>query len=185
MSQIILITGPARSGKSGWAETLAIRSQCNVVYIATATQDDNDPEWQQRIHLHQQRRPSDWLVLEVPYELPHALAHAYPHSCILVDSLGTWVANYLNMDEENWSNTVQELLETVEIVAAKIIFVAEETGWGVIPAYPLGRTFRDRLGSLVRKLSAISDTVYLVTGGYVLNLGSLGFPLPTREGNKD
>jgi adenosylcobinamide kinase/adenosylcobinamide-phosphate guanylyltransferase len=157
-----------------------MRSQSSVVYIATASQDASDPEWQQRIQQHQQRRPLDWLTLEVPCQLSHALADAKPHSCILVDSLGTWVTNYLAMDEESWSNTVQELLETVEMVAAKMIFVAEETGWGIVPAYPVGRIFRDRLGNLVRQLGAISDAVYLVTGGYVLNLANLGFPLPSR-----
>ncbi|MCC5625437.1 bifunctional adenosylcobinamide kinase/adenosylcobinamide-phosphate guanylyltransferase, partial [Nostoc sp. CHAB 5715] len=57
---------------------------------------------------------------------------------------------------------------------------AEEVGWGVVPAYPLGRAFRDRLGSLVRQLGVLSDTVYLVTGGHVLNLSILGYPLPIR-----
>ncbi|CCH65276.1 Adenosylcobinamide-phosphate guanylyltransferase [Richelia intracellularis HM01] len=181
MSQIILVTGPARSGKSEWAETLATETQLHVVYVATGNQDVNDTEWQKRIQNHQLRRPPNWLTLEVPRNLSHVIADAHPHSCILVDSLGTWVANYLDMNEETWSNIAKELLETVGIIAAKIIFVAEETGWGVIPAYPLGRIFRDRLGNLVRQLSVISDTTYLVTGGYVLNLRRLGFPLPVVQ----
>jgi adenosylcobinamide kinase / adenosylcobinamide-phosphate guanylyltransferase len=69
----------------------------------------------------------------------------------------------------------------VDLVAADMIFVGEETGWGVVPAYPIGRTFRDRLGSLVRKLGAISHAVYLVTGGHVLNLSVLGSPLPASK----
>ncbi|MHC5832799.1 MAG: bifunctional adenosylcobinamide kinase/adenosylcobinamide-phosphate guanylyltransferase, partial [Nostoc sp.] len=84
-------------------------------------------------------------------------------------------------DESSWENILAELLETVDLVAADMLFVAEEVGWGVVPAYPLGRTFRDRLGSLVRQLSALSDTVYLVTGGHVLNLSLLGYPLPNRR----
>jgi adenosylcobinamide kinase/adenosylcobinamide-phosphate guanylyltransferase len=54
--------------------------------------------------------------------------------------------------------------------------VGEETGWGVVPAYPLGRTFRDRLGGLIRRLGSVADTVYLVTGGHALNLSQLGVP---------
>jgi adenosylcobinamide kinase/adenosylcobinamide-phosphate guanylyltransferase len=80
-----------------------------------------------------------------------------------------------------WENALTELLETVQLVAADMIFVAEETGWGVVPAYPLGRTFRDRLGSLVRQLGLISEAVYLVTGGHVLNLSVLGSPLPVAK----
>ncbi|NET09459.1 MAG: hypothetical protein F6K16_33080, partial [Symploca sp. SIO2B6] len=48
----------------------------------------------------------------------------------------------------------------------------------VVPAYPMGRTFRDRLGELTRNIGAIATTTYLVTGGHVLNLSALGPPLP-------
>ncbi|WP_026087643.1 bifunctional adenosylcobinamide kinase/adenosylcobinamide-phosphate guanylyltransferase [Chlorogloeopsis fritschii PCC 9212] len=178
MSKVILVTGPARSGKSEWAETLAMQSQKAVIYVATATQNSADREWQQRIQRHQQRRPQNWSTLEVPVELSTTLTKAKANTCILIDSLGTWVANLLFEEEESWENTVQDLLKTIELVTVDMIFVAEETGWGVVPAYPVGRTFRDRLGNLVRRLGAISEAVYLVTGGYVLNLSTLGTPLP-------
>lgn len=178
MSKVVLVTGPARSGKSEWAEILAMQSQKAVIYVATAVENSEDKEWQQRILQHKQRRPQDWATLEVPYELSATLANAEPNICLLVDSLGTWVANILEQDELIWENIVQEFLETVELVAADVIFVAEETGWGVVPAYPIGRTFRDRLGHLVRQLAGISQEVYLVTGGHVLNLSLLGSPLP-------
>jgi adenosylcobinamide kinase / adenosylcobinamide-phosphate guanylyltransferase len=178
LSKVVLVTGPARSGKSEWAEILAIQSQKVVIYVATAVENSEDKEWEQRIIQHKRRRPQDWTTLEVPYELSATLADAKPNICLLVDSLGTWVANLLEQDELVWENIVQEFLKTVELVAADMIFVAEETGWGVVPAYPIGRTFRDRLGHLVRQLGAISQEVYLVTGGHVLNLGLLGSPLP-------
>lgn len=181
MSKVILVTGPARSGKSEWAELLAMQSQLAVIYVATAVENSDDQEWQQRIQQHKQRRPQDWMILEVPNELSAALADAKPNTCLLVDSLGTWVANFLEQDELTWQTIVQEFLETVQLVAADMIFVAEETGWGVVPAYPTGRTFRDRLGSLVRQLGGISQEVYLVTGGHVLNLSVLGSPLPSKR----
>ncbi|MBD2386625.1 bifunctional adenosylcobinamide kinase/adenosylcobinamide-phosphate guanylyltransferase [Cylindrospermum sp. FACHB-282] len=177
MSQVILVTGPARSGKSEWAETLAMQSGKAVVYVATARDNPDDQEWQQRIQKHQKRRPQDWVTLWIPMELSATLADAKPNTCLLVDSLGTWVANLLDQDHQTWEKTQTELLETVQLVAADMIFVAEETGWGVVPAYPLGRTFRDRLGSLVRQLGVICEAVYLVTGGHVLNLSLLGSPL--------
>ena len=184
MGKVILVTGPARSGKSEWAETLAVQSGKNVVYVATATENPADTEWQKRIQQHQQRRPFDWSTLLVPVELSATLADAKPNTCLLIDSLGTWVANILEQDEDTWKNTLDELLETVQLVAADMVFVAEETGWGVVPAYPLGRLFRDRLGSLVRQLGAICEPVYLVTGGHVLNLSVLGTPLPNKQGGK-
>ena len=179
LSKVILVTGPARSGKSEWAEILANQSGKQVIYVATALLSPDDEQWQQRITQHRNRRPQTWTTLEVPVELSATLADAKPNTILLVDSLGTWVANHIETDDASWLNTVEEFLETVQLVAAEMIFVAEETGWGVVPAYPVGQTFRDRLGSLTRKLSIICETTYLVTGGHVLNLSVLGTPLPS------
>ncbi|TAE56300.1 MAG: bifunctional adenosylcobinamide kinase/adenosylcobinamide-phosphate guanylyltransferase [Nostocales cyanobacterium] len=178
MNRVILVTGPARSGKSEWAEDLAIQSGKPVIYVATATENPNDQEWQERIEKHKQRRPKDWQTISAPVELSVILNQAKPHTVMLVDSLGTWIANCLEDDDLEWEKTLVDFLTIVPLVEADLIFVAEETGWGVVPAYPIGRKFRDRLGNLVRRLSTVCETVYLVTGGYVLNLNVLGIPLP-------
>ncbi len=180
--QVILVTGPARSGKSEWAETLAMQASLPVFYVATARIDPADVEWQARIEGHRQRRSQSWTTLEVPAELPDAIAAAPLASCLLVDSLGTWVANLLELDGAGWERTQQELLASLQgTCAGQVIFVAEETGWGVVPAYPAGRLFRDRLGLLVRRLGAIANPVYLIAGGHALNLSALGSPLPPEN----
>lgn len=179
MNRVILVTGPARSGKSEWAEALAMQSNQPVIYVATGVVDSTDPEWVARIAQHQQRRENlAWKTLEVPVDLVATIDHAPANSCLLVDSLGTWVANLLKVDDAKWQMAEQELLACINRGSSQVIFVAEETGWGVVPAYKLGRTFRDRLGGLVRRLGTVADTVYLVTGGHVLNLSQLGDPLP-------
>ncbi len=177
--QIILVTGPSRSGKSEWAETLAMQTDKLVFYVATAKADPDDLEWLARIEQHQQRRPQSWTTLVVPLELAATIRQYSDLSfCLLVDSLGTWVANLLDQDSTVWERTVQELLDSLDQTAATVIFVAEETGWGIVPAYPIGRLFRDRLGHLVRQLGILAQPVYLVAGGHVLNLSALGSPLP-------
>lgn len=184
VSSIILVTGPARSGKSEWAEMLALRSGKAVTYVATAQIDPMDGEWQARIEQHQRRRPSNWQTLDISTDNPTGLAEvleaASDLSCLLVDSLGTWLANGLEQDDATWAKTVQALLESLKVMVCDVIFVTEETGWGVVPAYPLGRTFRDRLGALTRQVGAIANPVYLVTTGHILNLSALGTPLPRK-----
>ncbi len=176
---VILVTGPSRSGKSEWAETLAIQTGKQVIYVATAKADPDDLEWLARIDKHRQRRPTEWTTLLVPIELATTIQQYSDISCcLLVDSLGTWVANLLDRDSVVWEATCVDLLESLTQVAGTVIFVAEETGWGIVPAYPIGRLFRDRLGELVRRLAVIAKPVYLVTGGHVLNLSVLGSPLP-------
>jgi adenosylcobinamide kinase/adenosylcobinamide-phosphate guanylyltransferase len=175
---VILVTGPARSGKSEWAETLAMQSNQSVIYIATATLDPEDKEWLARIEKHRQRRPKSWSTLVVPVELVATIQnYSDENTCLLIDSLGTWLANRLDQTPEDWEKTLQQLLGSLEQTAATVIFVAEEVGWGVVPAYPIGRLFRDRLGELVRRLGIIANPFYLVIGGRVLDLQALGSPL--------
>lgn len=177
MRQIILVTGAARSGKSEWAETLASQSNKNIIYVATAQINHEDQEWQSRIKKHQQRRPQTWQTLLVSKQLNKVLNNYQNSCCLLIDSLGSWVANFLDENEENWQKITLEFLIKIQQPGADLIIVAEETGWGIVPAYPSGRLFRDRLGSLSRQVGAIADTVYLVTGGHALNLSLLGQPL--------
>jgi adenosylcobinamide kinase / adenosylcobinamide-phosphate guanylyltransferase len=176
--QPILVTGAARCGKSEWAESLAVRTALAVTYIATATGDAADPEWQARILRHQQRRPSTWQTLLAGENLATHISQARDLDCLLVDSLGTWVANLLDRSDDEWVDLTQELLVTLQTSLATVIIVAEETGWGVVPAYPSGRLFRDRLGLLSRQIGTIADSVYLVTGGHALDLTKLGTKLP-------
>lgn len=178
LRQIVLVTGPARSGKSEWAEYLANQSGKSVVYVATSQVDPTDREWQARLETHRLRRPSDWTTLHVPIELSTTLRSATSADCLLVDSLGTWLANLLEDDEATWQEILQVLLHSLIDASSDVILVAEEAGWGVVPAYPIGRTFRDRLGMLTRQVGAISNPVYLVTGGHALNLSQIGTPLP-------
>lgn len=176
--KLILVTGAASSGKSEWAEILATETEKSVIYIATARMDETDPEWLAKIDKHRLRRPANWKTITAPVELVEAIKNQSALSCLLVDSLGTWVANLLDLDRDSWENKVIDLVKSLEEIEADLILVAEETGWGIVPAYRSGRLFRERLGALVRQIGAIADRVDLVVGGHVLNLSLLGKPLP-------
>ena len=181
LSSSILVTGPSRSGKSEWAEHLAQQTSNPVIYIATGQENPDDPDWQARIDLHRRRRPDHWQTICVSQNLSATLQSLSPPICVLVDSLGGWVANCLELSESAWQAKQQELLQTLGDRPVSIILVAEETGWGVIPAYPLGRLFRDRLGSLTRQVGSQCQQVYLVTGGYALDLTQWGERLPSKN----
>ncbi len=179
--KIILVMGPTSSGKSEFAETLAVKTDQAVVYIATAKVDENDREWQARIIKHQQRRPANWRTVTAALNLSSCLDQGIVGECFLIDSLGTWVANFLDLESEPWQQKSDRFLESLKSTEAEVILVGEETGWGVVPAYPLGRLFRDRLGYLSRQVGNLADITYLVTGGHVLNLSLLGEPLSKYE----
>ena len=185
---ITLVTGPARSGKSEWAEKLAERSAFEssqqLVYVATAQRDPKDADWQARIEKHIQRRSAAWECLEVPIDLTGAIALHNTSHCLLIDSLGTWLANCLEQPEVQWTRSQNQLIAALTQTEATVVLVAEETGWGVVPAYEMGRTFRDRLGSLSRRVGEISADVYLVTSGYAVNLAQIGQAVGKRDSAK-
>jgi adenosylcobinamide kinase/adenosylcobinamide-phosphate guanylyltransferase len=178
LNQIILITGPARSGKSEWAEYLALKSRRYVTYVATAATNPEDSEWTDRINQHCRRRPISWQTIEAAANLDPILTQASSQDCLLIDSLGTWLAHYVAIDEPDWQQIQSQLLTNLQQTPALVILVAEETGWGLVPPYPTGRLFRDRLGTLSRQIGAVAHQIYLVTGGHVLDLKQLGTPLP-------
>lgn len=177
----ILVTGASSSGKSEFAEAIAQQSGKSVIYIATAKVDESDREWRSKIWKHQQRRPKTWTTLNADINLADCLERASASECLLIDSLGTWVANYIESEDTIWQKTGDRFLASLKATTATTIIVGEETGWGVVPAYAMGRLFRDRLGYLSRQVGNVVETTYLVVGGHVLNLSVLGEPLSKYE----
>ena len=177
----ILVIGPSSSGKSEFAEVLAQKSNKSVIYIATAKIDESDREWQTKIWKHQQRRPNTWTTINADINLSDCLDRASASECLLIDSLGTWVANYIESEDTVWQKACDRFLASLKATTATTIVVGEETGWGVVPAYTMGRLFRDRLGYLSRQVGNVVETTYLVAGGHVLNLSVLGEPLSKYE----
>ena len=178
LPHLTLVSGPARSGKSRWAEHLAQSSGQSVVYVATGPELPNDPNWQERLRRHRERRPSSWQLWEVGGQLSAALARLEASQLALVDSLGTWVASHLDQDPVTWQSRVDDLLDVVVTAQAKLVLVGEECGWGVVPPTALGGLFRDRLGDLQQRLALQAGASWLVIQGRALPLHELALRIP-------
>lgn len=188
-SGLVLICGASRSGKSRWAESLASTSAQPVVYLATAASRPDDPGWSQRLDLHRQRRPADWGLIETGAALSGALASLRDGlerrdeadrqvPLLLIDSLGTWLAQHLEAPTSAWDVIQAELLHELATYPAPVLLVCEEVGWGVVPPTAVGGLFRDRMGSLQQKLMQQAMDSWLVVAGRALNLHALGQPVP-------
>ncbi|UFP93224.1 bifunctional adenosylcobinamide kinase/adenosylcobinamide-phosphate guanylyltransferase [Gloeobacter morelensis] len=177
--KLTLVSGAARSGKSQLAEQLAARAT-RVTYVATGWSAPDDADWQVRLARHRERRPSYWGLVETGVPggptLEAVLAEAEADECLLIDSLGGWLGARLltDFEEESLARAVAALPGQLHRCAARVIAVSEEVGWGVIPAYPLGRRFRDLLGALNRNVAREADAAYLVANGYALDLKVIG-----------
>lgn len=179
--RLTLVSGPANSGKSLWAETLAQRSGCPVLYVATGPQRPDDKSWQERLQRHRRRRPPHWRTQEVGLALVEAIETAPPQSVVLVDSLGTWVAAGLELDALSWLARCDALLMALQCASARFILVSEETGWGVVPATQVGGLFRERLGALMQQLMPICDNAWVVLHGRAINLLACSEPVPSAR----
>ena len=179
-ARLELVLGPARSGKSRWAEHRAEASGLAVVYVATGPSLPDDAAWQRRLARHRDRRPAAWLTLETPdpAQLGPALTGLGAGQLALVDSLGSWVAAGLELDATTWAGLCNDLLARLPQLACALIVVSEQAGWGVVPATAVGGLFRDRLGAIERRLVAAAPSSWLVVAGRALPLSAIGQPVP-------
>lgn len=180
LSRLQLVLGPARSGKSRWAEHLAAISGQPVVVVATGPSRPADQAWQQRLERHRQRRPAHWTTLETP-EAEHlvpALQGLASDQLALVDSVGTWVASALDLEEPAWQELCHTLLGALVSLRCGLILVSEQTGWGVVPPTAIGGLFRDRLGMIERQLVERASSSWLVVAGRAISLSAISHAIP-------
>ena len=189
-TRLIVILGGARSGKSAFAERLAASSERSVAFIATAIAGDD--EMRERIARHRASRPKEWHTLEEPLDLAGAVRTASNLAeVLLLDCITLWLANWLfqqygtNAEEEFASSAlfdegalkkeVGALLEAVNFLAPNktLIVVTNEVGLGIVPAYPLGRVYRDALGYVNQCLARAANRVYLMVAGIAVDIKRL------------
>jgi adenosylcobinamide kinase/adenosylcobinamide-phosphate guanylyltransferase len=176
MGKITLILGGARSGKSSYAQRLALQHSGPVTYIATA--QALDPEMGNRIENHRLDRPKGWRTLEAPRGIAAAVQQQPAEAGVMIlDCLTLLVTNLLmtaapdedHPDEPAALQAVEDelaqLLPAMRASNSDWIVVSNEVGLGLVPPYPLGRIYRDLLGRANQKLAADADEVFWMVAG--------------------
>ncbi len=183
MSGHVLVLGGARSGKTGFAERLAMRAGESPLYLATA--QALDAEMVERVRMHQQQRHKRFATLEEPIALPTALkAAARTHDVILVDCLTLWITNLLG-GNVNVAQAVDELVATLpQIENCQVILVSNEVGLGIVPDNAMARTFRDLAGAAHQRLAEICSEVHFVVAGLPMTLKGQRLTESTTERSK-
>ena len=174
-SQLCLVLGGVRSGKSAFAESRVASLDQPTLYVATGVAIDE--EMTERIRRHRESRPSDWPTLETPTRVAENLAPllqgAGSPGSVIVDSIDVWMANILIEHEGEPKSSVEEavlgeigdLLALVSESPQGFVMVSSEVGLSLIPSEPLARTFQDSLGMVNQKIAAAATEVYLVVAG--------------------
>ena len=181
MGKIILITGGARSGKSSFAEKLALKfGGGKAAYIATAQIFDDEMKF--RVEVHKARRGENWTTFEAPSAAEEKIFEAAKNfKAILFDCVTIYVSNFLcanDLDDEKFlynklRGLIQKLIDAAKNSDAVIIFVSNEVGGGIVPENKLARRFRDLAGLANQMLAAQSEKVFLTVAGIAIDLKKL------------
>ena len=172
-----LILGGVRSGKSRYAEQLAIESakklQGKLVYIATS--QPQDKEMQQRVAEHQAQRKlsgEDWLTVEENLYLSNTIETlTNANTTILIDCLTLWMTNLLcHSDNQLLETETQKILELLPKLTGNIIFVSNETGLGIVPMDKLTRQFVEKMGLFHQNLASVCEHVDFVVVGLPMKI---------------
>jgi adenosylcobinamide kinase/adenosylcobinamide-phosphate guanylyltransferase len=167
MSRIILITGGQRSGKSRYAEQLALSMTANPVYFATA--HIWDKEFSERVRRHQERRGPEWTTIEEERELSR---HDVSGRVVVIDCVTLWLTN-LFFDTSEVEQTLEKAKEEFNRFTsqnATFIFVTNEIGSGGVSENAVQRQFTDLEGWMNQYIAAKADEVTFMVSGIAVKI---------------
>ena len=191
MKKIILVTGGQRSGKSTYAERLALEMAAGEQAVYMATSRIWDEEFAHRVQLHKERRGPQWINLE---EEKYLGRHNVAGRVVLVDCVTLWSTNFFfdisdnplphssGSDASNITMDAAQAQESATVVEqalqqikeefekftsqdATFIFVTNEIGLGGVSENKVQRQFTDLLGWLNQYIASKADEVVLMVSG--------------------
>ena len=175
LSNIIFITGGTKSGKSEFAEHLA-KELKELSYVALSENNIDDIEWQEKINLHQKRRPKDWKLIETT-DLLNTLSKV--DGPILIDSIGGFVMESIGKEHNEWSKNMNLLISLLMKRNNITFIVGEQVGWSLVSKYKIGNTYIERIGELQKKITKISKDNWLAINGRAIKIDEISIEIPT------
>ena len=174
-SEIIFITGGTKSGKSEFAEYLG-RKFKKITYIALSEPQPEDVNWQKKILQHRERRPKSWELIETNNLIKALKSVRGP---ILIDSIGGFIMESINKNDEEWLKKICLLLDVLRIRENTTIIVGEQVGWSLVSEYAVGNKYIERLGDLQKRITNISEENWLTVNGRAINLDKISIEIPS------
>lgn len=165
---IYYISGGERSGKSAYAETLALSLSDKPKYIATSRIWDT--QHKERIERHKQARVSTWITVEEEKDLARVITK---NDVALIDCVTLWLTNFF-MDHDSdvdlaFEEAKKAFLKLLNIEATLII-VSNEIGMGGHAETEIGRKFTELQGWMNQFIAKHADKATLIVSGLPLTL---------------
>lgn len=168
---IYFITGGERSGKSRFAQELALQLTDSPAYLATARKWDAD--FEKRIARHQaERDPRCWQSLEEEVTISQVVT---TRQVIVLDCVTLWLTNLFADHRYDIDAALayakRELDKSFQRPVTWII-ISNEIGMGVHAATDIGRKFVELQGWTNQHIAAQADEAYLMVSGIPVKIKS-------------
>lgn len=171
MANIYFITGGERSGKSSYAQQLALQLSPSPVYIATARFWDED--FRKRIQRHQEERDSRWISLE---EEKHLNKLDIDGKVVVIDCVTLWLSNFYCDTKYNVReslNLAQEEFKKVANRDCTLIIISNEIGMGVHAETEISRKFVELQGWMNQYIAAKAENIVLMISGIPMKIAPI------------
>ena len=168
MAHITYITGGQRSGKSSYAQELALIRSKNPVYLATSRIWDEDHK--KRIERHKADRGHEWENIE---EEKAISAHNFESKTVLIDCITLWLTNLFYDNKSDVDKTLEEAKKELHDLFqqnAKFIIISNEIGMGGHAANEIMLKFTDLQGWINQYIAKQANEVYLMVSGLPLKV---------------
>jgi len=169
---IYLITGGERSGKSTYAQNLALQLSESPIYVATARKWDVD--FQNRIDRHQQERDERWTNIE---KEKYVSEIDFSGKVALIDCVTLWLTNFFVDTNYDVNLSLEEAKKEFLSIASQentvFIIVTNEIGMGVHAETQIGRKFTELQGWMNQFLASKADEVILMVSGIPIRIKGL------------
>jgi len=164
---LTLVLGGVRSGKSGFARSLAETAGVTGRRVYLATAQALDDEMRQRIRRHQEERGPNWTTIEEPLEPSRVVSSMSAGDLVLMDCLTLYLTNLMGQElgDDEILKRVDGLSSAIIESGAAVIVVSNEVGGGVMPVNAMARRFSDLSGLMNQHMASAADRVYLLTAG--------------------
>ena len=157
------ITGGARSGKSRYAQELALELSQAPVYLATARHWDDD--FKKRIQRHQSERDERWTSIE---EEKYISKLSLNGKVIVMDCVTLWLTNFFTDTKYDIESSLQQCKDEInglDTVNNTFIIISNELGMGMHADTEIGRKFTDLQGWLNQYIAQKANKVVFMVSG--------------------
>ena len=160
---IYYITGGERSGKSRYAQQLALELTDKPIYIATSRILDKD--FENRVQRHKNERDKRWTNIEEEKQLSKI---DLKNKVAVIDCVTLWLTNYYVDTKNNVDESLKQAKEEFDKLSqleSTLIIISNEMGMGVHAHTEIGRKFVELQGWMNQHIATNSNKAILMVSG--------------------